>query len=66
MRIDNAGVHTDAQRAELATADYACVIAVNPTAVFAIARAAYPHLVCVGGGLIVNLGPDRVDGSEVA
>jgi len=54
--VNNAGLHTDAKSSELATADYERVMAVNATAVFAVARAAYPHLVRAGGGLIVNLG----------
>ena len=54
--VNNAGLHTDAKSAELATADYERVMAVNATAVFTSARAAYPHLVRAGGGLIVNIG----------
>lgn len=54
--VNNAGLHTDSKSAELATADYERVMAVNATAVFAVARAAYPHLVRSGGGLIVNIG----------
>ena len=54
--VNNAGLHTDAKSAELATADYERVMAINATAVFAAARAAYPHLVRAGGGLIVNIG----------
>ena len=54
--VNNAGLHTDAKSAELATADYERVMAVNATAVFVVARAAYPHLVNAGGGLIVNIG----------
>ena len=54
--VNNAGLHTDAKSAELATADYERVMAVNATAVFAAARAVYPHLVKSGGGLIVNIG----------
>jgi NAD(P)-dependent dehydrogenase (short-subunit alcohol dehydrogenase family) len=54
--VNNAGLHTDAKSAELATADYERVMAVNATAVFSVARAAYPHLVRAGGGLIVNIG----------
>lgn len=54
--VNNAGLHTDAKSAQLATADYERVMAVNATAVFAAARAAYPHLVKSGGGLIVNIG----------
>jgi NAD(P)-dependent dehydrogenase (short-subunit alcohol dehydrogenase family) len=54
--VNNAGLHTDAKSAELATADYERLMAVNATAVFATARAAYPHLARAGGGLIVNIG----------
>ena len=54
--VNNAGLHTDAKSAELATADYERVMAVNATAVFAVARTAYPHLLRSGGGLIVNIG----------
>jgi NAD(P)-dependent dehydrogenase (short-subunit alcohol dehydrogenase family) len=54
--VNNAGLHTTAKSAELATADYERVMAVNATAVFATARAAYPHLARAGGGLIVNIG----------
>lgn len=54
--VNNAGLHTDAKSAELTTAEYERVMAVNATAVFATARAAYPHLVRSGGGLIVNIG----------
>ena len=54
--VNNAGLHTDAKSAELATADYQRVMTINATAVFATARAAYPHLVRAGGGLIVNIG----------
>lgn len=54
--VNNAGLHTDAKSAELATADYERVMAINATAVFAVARTAYPHLVRAGGGLIVNIG----------
>jgi len=54
--VNNAGLHTDAKSAELTTADYERVMAINATAVFTAARAAYPHLVRAGGGLIVNIG----------
>jgi NAD(P)-dependent dehydrogenase (short-subunit alcohol dehydrogenase family) len=54
--INNAGLHTSAKSAELATAEYERVMAINATAVFTVARAAYPHLVRAGGGLIVNIG----------
>lgn len=54
--VNNAGVHTTAKSAELASADFERVMAINATAVFALARTAYPHLVRSGGGLIVNIG----------
>ena len=54
--VNNAGLHTSAKSAELATAEYERVMAINATAVFTVARAAYPHLVDAGGGLIVNIG----------
>ena len=54
--VNNAGLHTDAKSAELATAEYERVMAINATAVFVAARCAYPHLVRAGGGLIVNIG----------
>lgn len=54
--VNNAGLHTSAKSAELATAEYERVMAINATAVFTVARAAYPHLVRAGGGLIVNIG----------
>ena len=54
--VNNAGLHTVAKSADLTTAEYERVMAVNATAVFAAARTAYPHLVRAGGGLIVNIG----------
>lgn len=54
--VNNAGLHTSAKSAELATAEYERVMAINATAVFTVARAAYPHLARAGGGLIVNIG----------
>jgi len=54
--VNNAGLHETAKSAELATADYERVMAVNATSVFALARTAYPHLARAGGGLIVNIG----------
>jgi NAD(P)-dependent dehydrogenase (short-subunit alcohol dehydrogenase family) len=50
------GLHTTAKSAELQTTEYERLMAINATAVFAAARAAYPHLVRAGGGLIVNIG----------
>ena len=54
--VNNAGLHTSAKSAELSTVEYQRVMAINATAVFTVARAAYPHLVRAGGGLIVNIG----------
>jgi NAD(P)-dependent dehydrogenase (short-subunit alcohol dehydrogenase family) len=54
--VNNAGLHTDAKSAELATAEYERLMAINATAVFVVAREAHPHLVRAGGGLIVNIG----------
>lgn len=54
--VNNAGVHTTAKSADLASAEFERVMAINATAVFALARTAYPHLVRSGGGLIVNIG----------
>jgi len=54
--VNNAGLHTTAKSAELATAEYERLMAINATAVFTTARAAYPHLARAGGGLIVNIG----------
>jgi NAD(P)-dependent dehydrogenase (short-subunit alcohol dehydrogenase family) len=54
--VNNAGLHATARSAELTTVEYEHMMAVNATAVFTTARAAYPHLVRAGGGLIVNIG----------
>lgn len=54
--VNNAGLHTDAKSAELTTAEYERLMAINATAVFVVAREAHPHLARAGGGLIVNIG----------
>lgn len=54
--VNNAGIHLDAPSHELATSVYEQVMATNATAVFAVCREAYPHLVKSGGGTIVNIG----------
>ena len=54
--VNNAGLHTTAKSAELATAEFERLMAINATAVFAAAREAHPHLMRAGGGLIVNIG----------
>ena len=41
--VNNAGLHTTAKSAELATAEFERLMAINATAVFAAAREAHPH-----------------------
>ncbi len=54
--VNNAGIHIGVASDKMTTADYDKVMAVNSTAVFAVCREAYPHLVAAGGGTIVNIG----------
>ena len=54
--INNAGIHLRGPAAELSTADYEQVMALNATAVMVASREAYPHLRAAGGGIIVNIG----------
>lgn len=54
--VNNAGLHVTAKSAQLASAEFERLMAINATAVFAASREAYPHLVRAGGGLIVNIG----------
>ncbi len=54
--VNNAGLHVTAKSAELPTVEYERLMAINATAVFAVAREAYPHMARAGGGLIVNIG----------
>jgi NAD(P)-dependent dehydrogenase (short-subunit alcohol dehydrogenase family) len=54
--VNNAGAHLEAPSESCSSADFAHVLAVNVTAVFALSRDAYPHLLAAGGGTIVNLG----------
>ena len=54
--VNNAGFHTEARSAEMATADYEAVMRLDATAVFVACREVQPHLVAAGGGLIVNIG----------
>ena len=54
--VNNAGAHLEAPSDACASEDFAHVLAVNVTAVFALSRDAYPHLLAAGGGTIVNLG----------
>ncbi|WP_375457876.1 SDR family NAD(P)-dependent oxidoreductase [uncultured Enterovirga sp.] len=54
--VNNAGQHTAAPSALLATADFEKVMQLNATAVFVASRIAHPHLARAGGGMIVNIG----------
>ena len=54
--VNNAGIHTQGPSSSYAVGDFAATMAVNATAVFAAAQAAYPHLTANGGGMIVNIG----------
>jgi NAD(P)-dependent dehydrogenase (short-subunit alcohol dehydrogenase family) len=60
--VNNAGIHLGGSSHELATELYERVMRTNATSVFTTSRAAYPHLVAAGGGLIVNIGSfyDRI------
>jgi NAD(P)-dependent dehydrogenase (short-subunit alcohol dehydrogenase family) len=54
--VNNAGIHDQGPSHAYASEDFASVLAVNSTAVFAACREAHPHLVASGGGVIVNIG----------
>lgn len=54
--VNNAGVHTDAPSAELELNDWLRVMDTNATSVVIACKAAYPHLVAAGGGVIINIG----------
>jgi NAD(P)-dependent dehydrogenase (short-subunit alcohol dehydrogenase family) len=54
--VNNAGIHLDAPSHEMDTATYERVMGTNATAVFTTCREAYPHLVCAGGAVVVNIG----------
>jgi NAD(P)-dependent dehydrogenase (short-subunit alcohol dehydrogenase family) len=54
--VNNAGIHLSAPSHELTTQMYEEVMHANATSVFLASRAAYPHIVGAGGGLIVNIG----------
>lgn len=54
--VNNAGVHHRAPSHTVPSADFEAVLKTNVTALFAVCREAYPHLVARGGGTIVNLG----------
>jgi NAD(P)-dependent dehydrogenase (short-subunit alcohol dehydrogenase family) len=54
--VNNAGIHKQGRSTDFASADFAEVMAVNATAVFAMCREAHPFLKASGGGLIINIG----------
>lgn len=54
--ISNAGLHLSSPSAELSTAEYEQVMAINATSVMVAAREVYPYLKSKGGGTIVNMG----------
>jgi NAD(P)-dependent dehydrogenase (short-subunit alcohol dehydrogenase family) len=54
--VNNAGAHTTRPSVALTAAEFDETIRLNATAVLIGAREAHPHLVAVGGGLIVNIG----------
>ena len=54
--VNNAGIYKQRKTAELPTAEFEEVMAINSTAIFVAAREAYPHMVKAGGGRIVNIG----------
>ena len=54
--VNNAGAHMEAPSHSCPSAAFAQVLAVNVTAVFALCREAYPHLLAGGAGTIVNIG----------
>jgi NAD(P)-dependent dehydrogenase (short-subunit alcohol dehydrogenase family) len=54
--VNNAGIYHQGPSAELSLADFEAVLRTDVLGVFSVCRAAYPHLVRRGGGIIVNLG----------
>jgi NAD(P)-dependent dehydrogenase (short-subunit alcohol dehydrogenase family) len=54
--VNNAGLHTTGRSAELETAEYERVMAVNATSAMIASREAYPHMKAHGRGIIVNMG----------
>ena len=54
--VNNAGIYHTGPSAELALADFDAVLRTDVLGVFAVCRAAHPHLARRGGGIIVNLG----------
>ncbi len=54
--VNNAGLHKQGRSSAFSSADFAEVLSVNATGVFAMSREAHPFLVAAGGGIIVNIG----------
>jgi NAD(P)-dependent dehydrogenase (short-subunit alcohol dehydrogenase family) len=54
--VNNAGIYQTSPSESLGLAEFETVLRTNLLGVFATCRAAYPHLVRRGGGIIVNLG----------
>jgi NAD(P)-dependent dehydrogenase (short-subunit alcohol dehydrogenase family) len=54
--VNNAGLHKQGHSSTFSSADFAEVLSVNATSVFAMSREAHPFLVAAGGGMIVNIG----------
>jgi NAD(P)-dependent dehydrogenase (short-subunit alcohol dehydrogenase family) len=54
--VNNAGIYHKGPSEALSLAEFERVLRTDVLGVFALCRAAYPHLVRRGGGLIVNLG----------
>jgi NAD(P)-dependent dehydrogenase (short-subunit alcohol dehydrogenase family) len=54
--VNNAGIYHTGPSEQLSLADFERVLRTDLLGVFALCRAAYPHLVRRGGGVIVNLG----------
>ena len=54
--VNNAGTAIRKQPQDYTLADWRQVIDVNLTGAFLCAQAAYPHLVRVGGGKVINIG----------
>lgn len=54
--VNNAGVHRTGPSATFSRSEFDQILSMNATAVFVVAREAYPHLKAAGGGVIVNIG----------
>ena len=54
--INNAALHLEGVTAQFSKEDFDKVLRTNITGPFLACREAYPHMVAIGGGLIINLG----------